>query len=83
MAGYRTRYATMAEAEADGWTRRGSVRGDVRDTSGPNSFGYDYTLFRDGKPVVHTHSVWFADELSKMGRPGCFAEMFRDDEINA
>lgn len=67
----RTRYETIAHAEADGW-RRASRRID-RDTSGGNSYGYSFES-RDG----HTSTtIVFTKELNRMGWPGCCMEMFR------
>jgi hypothetical protein len=68
----RTRYATLQEAEADGW-RRVNRRGD-RDVSGGNSFGYEYQ-----SPGGQTSAtITLTQERNKIGMLGCCVQMFRD-----
>jgi hypothetical protein len=70
---YRTRYATRAEAIADGW--RSLNRRTDRDISGGNFMGYLYQS-PDGQQSTQ---VWFTEEKNRLGQPGCFAQMFRDE----
>ena len=70
---FRTRYATRAEALADGWC---SVnRKADRDISGGNFFGYKYQSSdgQDSTTIALTH------ERNAIGTLGCFVEMFRVD----
>jgi|688.fasta_scaffold2390226_1 hypothetical protein len=68
----RTRYATFQEAQADGW-RRVNRRTD-RDVSGGNFFGYKYES-PDGQEST---TIALTQERNKIGRLGCYVEMFRD-----
>lgn len=66
-----TRYATYAEAQADGWRRVN--RSTDRDVSDVGSFGYHYQA-PDGQLST---TISLSEERNKLGRPGCVAEMFR------
>ena len=73
----RTRYATYAEAQADGWRRVN--RSTDRDVSGIGyggvaMFGYTFES-PDGQTST---TIRLTDERNKLGRPGCVVEMFRD-----
>lgn len=78
---HKTRYATIKDAEADGWRR---VRhGSDRDVSGigyggVTMFGYDF----ESPSGQRSTTVSLYGEKNKLGRLGCFIEMFRveDDE---
>lgn len=68
----RTSYATFQEAQADGW--RQVNRKTDRDISGENFFGYEYQS-PDGQEST---TIRLTQERNKIGRLGCFVEMFRD-----
>ena len=75
-AEHRTRYATYADAIADGW-RRINRRTDI-DISGvgpqgETMFGYRFRA-PDGQEST---TISLTDEPNTLGRNGCCAEMFR------
>jgi hypothetical protein len=75
---FRTHYATYGEALADGWRR--VDRSTDRDVSGPapgggSYFGYEYQA-ANGQL---SHTITLSEERNKLGRKGCFVEMFRRD----
>lgn len=65
------RYATYAEAEADGWRRIN--HSTDRDVSGLNMRGYVYQA-PDG---TLSETITLTEERNKLGRPGAFAAMIR------
>lgn len=67
----RTSYATIADAESDGWRR---IRKSDKDVSGGNSFGYDF-ISKNGK---RSQTITFSKEVNRMGTFGCCMEMFKD-----
>jgi hypothetical protein len=67
----RTNYATIADAEADGWRR---ICKSDKDVSGGNSFGYDF-ISANGK---RSQTITFSQETNRMGAFGCCMEMFKD-----
>ena len=71
---HRTRYATLQEAQADGW-RRVNCKND-RDVSGGNFFGYKYQL-PDGQAST---TITLTQEPNRIGQRGCCIEMFRDSD---
>ena len=68
----RTCYATLQEAQANGW-RRVNRKTD-RDVSGGNFFGYEYQSPNGQKSTTIT----LAQERNRIGQLGCCVEMFRD-----
>lgn len=68
----RTRYATIQEAQADGW-RRVNRKAD-RDISGGNFFGYVYKS-PDGQTST---TITLTQDRNRLGQLGCCVEMFRD-----
>ena len=68
----RTSYATLQEAQADGW-RRVNRKTD-RDISGANYMGYEYQS-PEGKAST---TITLTQERNRIGQLGCCVEMFRD-----
>ena len=71
-----TMFDTIQEAYDAGFTR--AVKGgNVKDTSGPNEFGYAFTRYDDdGNAIAEAVPVWLCTERNKMGREGCVVMMF-------
>jgi hypothetical protein len=72
------RYATLADAEADGWRRvNHSTDRDVSGIGygGATMFGYAFEA-PDGQ---RSQTVTLSEEKNKVGGPGAFREMFRVD----
>jgi hypothetical protein len=69
-AGYDIAPGRQKEITVDGQTLQ------IRDTSGGNSFGYEFTAYKDGRPIAKTHTIWI--ETPKGDR---FVNRFRSDEI--
>ena len=67
---FRTRYATTAEALADGWRK---VNRQDKDVSGGNCRGYEYQS-PDGQ---YSTMITFSHEKNKMGLTPSGANMFR------
>jgi hypothetical protein len=68
----RTSYATLQEAQADGW-RRVNHKTD-RDVSGGNFVGYKY----QSPNGQESTTITLTQERNKIGWLGCCVEMFRD-----
>jgi len=68
------RYATKADAIADGWIPAHGVAG-ARDVSGPNAFGYAFEVDVDGV-TYHSHTISLTEATNKIGQIGAVAVMF-------
>jgi len=68
----RTSYATLPEAQADGW--RQVNRKNDRDVSGGNFVGYKYQS-PDGQAST---TITLTQERNRIGQLGCCIQMFRD-----
>jgi hypothetical protein len=63
-------FATKEDAIAAGY--RPVNRKTAKDTSGPNSFGYDFQDSEGNETVT----VWLTEEKNKLGQKGCFLPMY-------
>lgn len=63
-------FRTLQEALDAGYTKPN--RKTDQDTSGPGSFGYQFTA-PDGRT---TEAVWLSEDTNKIGQPGCFVVLF-------
>jgi len=69
----RTTYATLADAQSDGWRCCSEPGYGDRDVSGVGLFGYDFEAL-DGRKSV---TIWLTLEPNRLGKPGAFRPMIR------
>ena len=76
MTEHRTKYATYADAIADGWRRiNRNTDTDISGVGaqGESMFGYRFRA-PDGQEST---TISLGEERNKLGRQGCWVEMFR------
>ena len=81
-ATYRTRYETREDAEADGWVKNPPADWTKKDTSGYNSFGYEFTATSpDGTRQAVTTGLWIRNATNRMGKPGAIVNFYRVEDF--
>jgi len=77
-----THYNTHEDAEADGWTRIVPAGWTKKDTSGYNSFGYEFTATSpDGTRQAVTTGLWIRNATNRMGKPGAIVNFYRVEDF--
>ena len=77
-----TRYATREDAEADGWVKNPPAGWTKRDTSGYNSFGYEFTATSpDGTRQVVTTGIWISNAQNRIDNHGAVVNYYRAEDF--
>lgn len=75
-------YDTREDAEADGWTKNIPAGWTKKDTSGYNSFGYEFTATSpDGTKQAVTTGIWIRNAENRMGKPGAVVNYYRAEDF--